>query len=229
MTKTTTTTKTAIAYLRVSTEGQNESGLGLEAQRKTIADYCAANGIKVIDEALEVMSGKSMKNRPLLTATLARLAKNEASMLIASNVSRIARSVADLSTMLEAADRKGYGIAAIDTGLDTSTPAGRMVIQMLGVAAEFERAMVSDRTKKALAAAKARGVVLGAKKELATDLEARIVRKAAEGASYSSITSMLTAEGITTPRGKAWTPQTVRQVAIRNGVEVRGRGMRKAA
>ena len=89
------------------------------------------------------------------------------------------------------------------------------------------KASASMRTKQGLDAAKARGVVLGAKKELTSDLEARIVRKAAEGASYSSITSMLTAEGITTPRGKAWTPQTVRQVAIRNGVEVRGRGRRK--
>ena len=89
------------------------------------------------------------------------------------------------------------------------------------------KASASMRTKQGLDAAKARGVVLGAKKELTTDLEARIVRKAAEGASYSAITSMLTAEGITTPRGKAWTPQTVRQVAIRNGVEVRGRGRRK--
>ena len=88
------------------------------------------------------------------------------------------------------------------------------------------KASASMRTKQGLDAAKARGVVLGAKKELTTDLEARIVRKAAEGASYSAITSMLTAEGITTPRGKAWTPQTVRQVAIRNGVEVRGRGRR---
>ena len=91
------------------------------------------------------------------------------------------------------------------------------------------KASASMRTKQGLDAAKARGVVLGAKKELTTDLEARIVRKAAEGASYSAITSMLTAEGITTPRGKAWTPQTVRQVAIRNGVEVRGRGRRKVS
>ena len=226
---TTQTTKTAIAYLRVSTDAQGADGLGIEAQRHTIATYCATQGIEILDEVVEVMSGKSIKNRPLLNATLDRLAKHQATMLIASNVSRLARSVADLSTMLEAADRKGYGIAAIDTGLDTSTPSGRMVIQMLGVAAEFERAMISYRTKKALAAAKSRGVVLGARKQINDSVESIITRKANEGLTYQGIADYLNAKTITTPSGLTWKAMAVRKVAVRNGVEARGQGRRKVA
>jgi DNA invertase Pin-like site-specific DNA recombinase len=213
---TTNATRKAIAYIRVSTEEQGESGLGLEAQSQVIADYCTVHGIELIATALEVQSGKSTKNRPVLRQALERAAKGEAHLVIASNVSRLARSVADLSSMLEQADRKGYGVCAIDTGLDSATPAGRMVMQMLGAAAEYERAMVSDRTKKALASAKARGTVLGRRTELAADLEARIVADRSKGHTYAAIAQNLNAAGLTTPRGAAWSAAYVHKVIARN-------------
>jgi DNA invertase Pin-like site-specific DNA recombinase len=214
---TTTATRKAIAYVRVSTDEQGQSGLGLEAQTKTIADYCAAHGIEVIDTATEVQSGKSIRNRPALRNALERAAKGEADLVIASNVSRLARSVADLSGMLEVADRKGYGLCAIDTGLDSATPAGRLVIQMLAAAAEYERRMVSDRTKKALAAAKARGTQLGRKTELAPAIEAQIVARRTSGMAFATIARELNEAGITTPRGASWSAPYVHKVIARNG------------
>jgi DNA invertase Pin-like site-specific DNA recombinase len=101
-----------------------------------------------------------------LASALESLRKGDAEVLIASNVSRLSRSIGDLVGLIAEADKRGYSVVALDTGLDTSTPAGRMVFQMLGVAAEYERAMTSDRTKKALARAKAKGTQLGRRTSL---------------------------------------------------------------
>ena len=213
----TTATRKAIAYIRVSTEMQHESGLGEGAQAKTIADYCAAHGIEIVATVMETQSGKSLKNRPALRDALDRCANGEADLLIASNVSRLARSVADLSGMLEAADRKGYGLCAIDTGLDSATPAGRLVIQMLAAAAEYERRMISERTTKALAVAKARGVQLGRHIELPSFLEARIMELRKTGLPFQDIADRLNRDGFTTARGAKWQKDYVRAVVVRNG------------
>ena len=96
-----------------------------------------------------------------------------------------------------------------------------MIVQMLGVAAEFERAMVSDRTKKALAAAKARGVVLGRPSEL-DDVTRNIIRtRRVEGATLEEIADWLNAHGITTPRGASWSLANVQQVLARTGGDPR--------
>src|SRR5664280_1292721 len=100
----------AIIYLRVSTEEQGESGLGLEAQEATALDYCARRGFEVVEIVREVKSGKSAKKRPLLTAAFDRCRRGEAEILVAPTVSRLARSVGDLAAMLEGAKKGGYGI-----------------------------------------------------------------------------------------------------------------------
>jgi DNA invertase Pin-like site-specific DNA recombinase len=159
----------AIIYTRVSTSEQGESGLGLEAQTTLCVDYCSRNEIEVVEVTSEVQSGKSTRRRPVLGSALATLRKGDADILIASNVSRLSRSIGDLVGLISEADKRGYSVVALDTGLDTSTPAGRMVFQMLGVAAEYERAMTSDRTKKALARAKAKGTQLGRRTSLPSE------------------------------------------------------------
>jgi DNA invertase Pin-like site-specific DNA recombinase len=189
MTKTTSTTRTGIAYLRVSTNEQGESGLGLEAQEASVRQWAATNGVEIVEIVTEIQSGKNLKKRPLLKALLERM--NAGEVLIASNVSRLARSMSDLSGMLELGDRKGFEIAALDTGLDTSTPAGRMVIQILGVAAEYERAMTADRTTKALAAARARGTRLGRAPRISDEAIAFMAEHRAEGMTYEEIADEL--------------------------------------
>lgn len=217
------TKKTAIIYLRVSTDEQGESGLGLEAQERTALDYCQRNGLEVVEIVREIQSGKSMRKRALLQAALERCAKGDAGLLVASNVSRLARSIRDLSQMLETAERKGYGIAAVDTGLDTSTPAGKMVFQILGVAAEYERAMISDRTKKALASAKARGTQLGRPATMSSEAVSKIRSMRANGDSFASIANALNAQGVaTTHAGAKWYPSTVRKALLTSGGEILG-------
>jgi DNA invertase Pin-like site-specific DNA recombinase len=96
-----------------------------------------------------------------------------------------------------------------------------MIVQMLGVAAEFERAMVSDRTKKALAAAKARGVVLGRPAEMDAATVGIIRTKRTEGSTLEAIAEHLNAHGLKTPRGVAWSLANVQQVLARTGGDPR--------
>jgi DNA invertase Pin-like site-specific DNA recombinase len=212
----------AIIYLRVSTLEQGVSGLGLEAQEAAASDYCARQGFEVVEVVREVQSGKSTKKRPLLIAALERCRKGEAEILIASNVSRLSRSIGDLADMLEEAGKRGYGIAALDTGLDTTTPAGKMVFQILGVAAEYERAIIADRTKKALAAKKARGERVGRVSTLDLETVHLIQTYRAQGLSFALIARELNAQGVATGQkeGAAWYGSTVRKVLLANGGEV---------
>ena len=227
----TTTNRKAIAYLRVSTTEQGDSGLGLEAQRAAIEAWATRSGVEIVETITEIQSGRNLRNRPQLRAALDDLAAGKASTLVASHVSRLARSVSDLSAMLDTATRKGFDLVALDTNLDTTTPAGRMVIQMLAAAAEYERAMIGERTRKALAAAQARGVVLGRPVELDQAISELMRRLRETGKTFDEIASELNAQGITTPTGKAWAGNNVARTIGRNGGDPspRRRGPRVAA
>lgn len=206
----------AIIYTRVSTSEQGESGLGLDAQAAICEDYCARNRLEIVELKTEIQSGKSTRRRPVLAAALESLRKREAEVLIASNVSRLSRSIGDLVGLIAEADKRGYSVVALDTGLDTSTPAGRMVFQMLGVAAEYERAMTSDRTKKALARAKAKGTQLGRRTTLPKSVIDRIAAERASGRTLASIAYGLNAEQVATGQGGVqWYPATVSKVLSR--------------
>jgi len=211
----------AIIYLRVSTAEQGASGLGLEAQQRTAIDYCERQGATVIEIVTEVQSGKSTKKRPLLTAALERCRKGEAGILVASNVSRLSRNIGDLAKMLDEAEKRGYSIAAVDTGLDTSTPSGKMVFQILGVAAQYERELVRERTTRALAAKKARGEKVGRSSALEAVAVEMIRTYRAEGLSFARIAEEMNACGIRTGQGGAkWYASSVRKAMLANGGEV---------
>jgi DNA invertase Pin-like site-specific DNA recombinase len=206
----------AIIYTRVSTSEQGESGLGLDAQAAICKDYCARNHLEIVEVTTEVQSGKSTRRRPVLASALETLRKGDADVLIASNVSRLSRSIGDLVGLISEADKRGYSVVALDTGLDTSTPAGRMVFQMLGVAAEYERAMTSDRTKKALARAKAKGTQLGRRTSLPDGVVERIAAERASGRTLAAIASDLNSEQVATGQGGAkWYPATISKVLSR--------------
>ena len=206
----------AIIYTRVSTSEQGESGLGLDAQAALCNDYCVRNRLKIVEVTTEVQSGKSTRRRPVLASALESLRKGDADVLIASNVSRLSRSIGDLVGLISEADKRGYSVVALDTGLDTSTPAGRMVFQMLGVAAEYERAMTSDRTKKALARAKAKGTQLGRRASLPRDVVERIAAERASGRTLAAIANDLNSEDVATGQGGAqWYPATVSKILSR--------------
>jgi len=140
-----------VAYLRVSTARQGVSGLGLEAQRAATTAYLAANGGKLLSEITEVESGKKDK-RPELKSAIDLCRKTGATLLIAK-LDRLARNVAFIANLLES----GVRFVAVDM-----PNADRFMINVYSAMAEEEGRRISERTRAALASAKARGIKLGA-------------------------------------------------------------------
>lgn len=139
-----------VSYLRVSTTKQGDSGLGMEAQRDAVASFAASRGAEIVAEFVEVESG-SRRDRPELARAI-KQAKSEGAVLLIAKLDRLARSVALISGLMES----GVDFVAAD-----NPHATRLMIHLLAAFAEHERSEISVRTKAALAAAKARGVVLG--------------------------------------------------------------------
>ena len=139
-----------VSYLRVSTDKQGHSGLGIEAQRKTVADYLNGGRWRLLKEYLEVESGKH-NDRPELGAAI-RHAKATGATLIVAKLDRLARNVSFIAALMDS----GVDFVAADMPM-----ANRLTVHVLAAVAEHEREQISVRTKAALAAAKARGTKLG--------------------------------------------------------------------
>jgi len=205
-----------VAYCRVSTEEQAVSGLGLNAQERAIQRECERRGLDLI--ALHTDAGMSAKTRkrPALEAALADLDAGYGSVLMVAKLDRLTRSVHDATGIMAQAERSGWGLVALDAPVDTTTPQGAAMAQVLAVFAELERRMIGERTKAALSVRKSQGVRLGRPQVLSADLVARIVKSRQTGSTWNSIASNLNAEGVqTAQRGKCWYPATVRDVFLR--------------
>lgn len=139
-----------VAYYRVSTDRQGRSGLGLEAQRDAVADFIASKGWNLAGEYTEVESGKR-KDRPELAQAIAE-AKRIKGKLVIAKLDRLARNVHFIAGLMET----GVDFVAVDM-----PTADRFMLHIYAAMAEEEGRRISQRTKAALAAAKARGVDLG--------------------------------------------------------------------
>ena len=144
-----------IAYVRVSTQKQGKSGLGLEAQRAAIARFAASEGLEIIGEFTEIESGKgadALARRPQLVAAL-KAAKKAKCAIVVAKLDRLSRDVAFISTLMS----KGAPFITAELG----TRADPFLLHIYAALAEQERRMISQRTRAALAAARKRGVKLG--------------------------------------------------------------------
>lgn len=139
-----------ISYLRVSTQRQGKSGLGLEAQREAVSSYLNGGNWTLVEEVLEVESGKR-NDRPQLARALS-LCRIHGARLLVAKLDRLARNVAFISTLMES----GVDFEAVDL-----PQANKLTVHIMAAMAEHEAAMISTRTKAALVAAKARGTKLG--------------------------------------------------------------------
>lgn len=207
----------AIGYLRVSTEEQAVSGLGLEAQRTAIESRAAAEGWTVVawftDEG---MSGTvAPVERPGLSAALDAVSDGQASRLVASHLSRIGRTAARVLDLDTLAAAEGWGLVMCDLQIDTGTAAGRFMLGNMASAAEYERNLVSERTKAALVVKRAQGVRLGRPSSLSREVVARIVSERDAGKTWQAVADGLTADDVPTARGGVrWQPATVRNVYV---------------
>jgi DNA invertase Pin-like site-specific DNA recombinase len=208
--------KQAIAYIRVSTRKQGKSGLGLEAQQTIIERFAAQEGFEIAQTFTEVQSGKDDDNRrPQLKAALEAARKVKAPIIVAK-LDRLSRDVHFISGMMK--ERVSFIVA--DLGADTDP----FMLHIYAALAEKERRMISDRTKQALASAKAKGVQLGGLRDHGRELKQAAVERAkalepifAElaGKSAHEIARILNARNVATATGKPWSPMTVIRVSKR--------------
>jgi len=208
-----------IGYIRVSTDKQADSGLGIESQRQAILAECDRKGW-ILDRFVQDdgLSGKNLK-RPGLQEALEALAKKQVDALVSSKLDRLSRSVADFCQIVEASRRQGWTLVVLDCQVDTSTPVGEMVAGVLAQFAQFERRLIGQRTKDALAVKKSQGVVLGRRPEISPEAEATIARLRQEGATMAVIADRLNAEGVATARGGTqWYPSTVHRAIQRTNI-----------
>lgn len=214
-TRKTEKTPGVVAYCRVSTEEQAISGLGLAAQEKAVRAECKRRGLPLVAVHIDAgLSGKTL-TRPALTAALADLDAGRGSVLMVAKLDRLTRSVHDATGLMLAADKGGWGLVALDAPVDTTTPQGAAMAQVLAVFAELERRLIGERTKAALAVKRAQGVRLGRPPTLSADVVERIVTSRESGGTWSAIARHLNDDGVPTAQGgRCWYPATVRYVAL---------------
>jgi DNA invertase Pin-like site-specific DNA recombinase len=216
--------KQLVCYVRVSTSQQGRSGLGIEAQKEALERFADAEGFSLGRVFVEIETGKgsdALERRPQLAAALNEARRQRCSVAVAK-LDRLSRDVHFISGLM--AHRVPFVVAELGADVDP------FILHLFAALAEKERAMISTRTKAALAAAKARGVTLGspelakARKRAVTSIKAladqhasnvlpviREIRRAG-ASSLHQIADALNARGITTARGGQWYASSVRNV-----------------
>lgn len=205
----------AVIYVRVS-RTQQVDGLSLDAQERTLRAAAESAGYESVILFREGKSGGSMMNRPVLREALEMLRNGEAAALYVAKVDRLARSTIDALVIAELAQKQGWRLVALDLGLDTSTPVGKLVLSVLAAAAEMERQRISERHRDWHAEKRARGIVWGKDEGptalLPSEVRQRIAAEHQEGRSLRAIANGLNAEEIPTARGGRWHASTVRAI-----------------
>ncbi|MCZ4301344.1 recombinase family protein [Microbacterium oxydans] len=200
-----------IGYLRVSTEEQASSGLGLDSQRDTIQRYADAHGWDVVWHEDAGVSAKSL-DRPQLQAALDRLnvspKRRDVDGIVVAKLDRLSRSVVDFAGVLELARARKWALVAIDLGVDTSSPTGELVANVMMSVAQWERRVIGERTSAAMQAAKRAGRHMGRVSALPKVTGARLLalRKTH---TLAATAVALNAEGFTTATGAPWSPNSV--------------------
>jgi DNA invertase Pin-like site-specific DNA recombinase len=211
-----------ISYLRVSTDQQGRSKLGLGAQRAAIQRFAEAEGLELVAELVEVETGKgadALDRRPVLREALA-LARKAKAVIVVAKLDRLSRNVAFISGLM--AQRVPFIVAELGTDVDP------FMLHIYAAIAEKERSLISERTRAALAERKAQGVRLGnptnlaeaslkgarSNREAADKFAANVLPvvrqlQAAGVRGLQSLAAALNERGVRTPRGGVWHPSSV--------------------
>lgn len=200
-----------IAYLRVSTDEQGDSGLGLEAQAAAIKVYCASQGHELTGMVREIESSRG--KRPILEDVLQHIEQGTYGGIVVAKLDRLSRSVVQANEINERLEKCGATLIALDLQVDTSTPTGRMLMNLLATVAQWERDTIGERTRSALRARRARGEPIGRRRVISDVVRARAQQLRAEGLSYREIGERLIAEGHYPPSGlHRWQISTIQRL-----------------
>lgn len=216
----------AVAYYRVSTVKQGQSGLGLEAQRAAVMSYAKSQELTLVQEFTEIETGTRKRRRPELEEALAHTRRVGGILLIAK-LDRLARNVAVVATLMES----GVRFVAVDM-----PEADNLTIHVMAAVAEREAQLISGRTKAALAARKARGLKLGKPENLTLEARkkgAEVTRQRAikdmrtvaayagalrsQGMTLREVAAQLEQHGFQTRRGGPWSATQVKRILDRSG------------
>lgn len=217
-----------VAYLRVSTDRQGKSGLGLEAQREAITRFAAAEGLTILGEHVEIETGKgsdALDRRPVLREALAQARKAKASICVAK-LDRLSRDVAFIAGLM--AQKVPFIVTELGADCDP------FMLHIYAALAEKERALISERTRAALARRKAQGAKLGnrtnlaeasakgqqANRDAANAYAANILPvvreiQATGATTLRAIAAELARRNVRTARGGAWSAAAVRSLLLR--------------
>ena len=206
-----------VSYLRVSTQRQGQSGLGIEAQKAAVERHLQSVAGTLLEEYVEVESGCN-RHRPILLQAIAR-AKKAGAILVIAKLDRLARNVAFVSALMEA----GVEFVAVDF-----PAANKLLIHIMAAVAEHERMLISERTKAALAIAKSRGVRLGTNGQVLADqhkaeavkfaqtLREQVLNTLSRGPkTLQCIADQLNGQGKLTREGSSWSPTGVQRLLRR--------------
>lgn len=224
-------TKLVVAYVRVSTDEQAEGRLGLDAQIDRVTAYCKARGwtlAGVVEDA--GVSAKTL-DRAGMQRVLKMMNAKAVDAVVALKLDRLTRSMVDLHTLLKTADRTGVALVSVSETLDTSSAAGRLMVNMMAAIAEWERETIGERTSQALQVKRKRGERVGRHAAIGCDAgegardsegaALELVRKvvlAQEGlaaVSFRCIAAQLETNGYTSRSGTRYTPSTVSSMVRR--------------
>lgn len=206
-----------LAYSRVSTDEQGLSGLGLQAQQQRMVAECVLREWEC--EVLEDVQTARTLDRPALQRALDALSAKRADVLMVAKLDRLSRSIVDWAALIERSRKEGWSIVALDLGVDTTTPSGELVANVMMSIAQWERRVIGERTRDALAVRRSQGVRLGRPVRIPPEVEALVTEAHRRGHSIRAICASLNeTQWKPVGGGKRWQPSTVGRI-LKRGAE----------
>jgi DNA invertase Pin-like site-specific DNA recombinase len=201
-----------VAYVRVSTQEQADSRAGLSAQRSAIERECRRRGWQIVERIEDAGYSAKDLRRPGIRKALEELEQRKAAGLVVAKLDRLSRSMLDFAAVMQKAQKQGWALVALDCAVDTTTPAGEAMAHALATFAQFERRLIAERTREALAAKRRQGVKLGRPRTMPKPVRERIARLRGEGMSLQAIADSLNEQRVPTAQkpGARWHASTVR-------------------
>jgi DNA invertase Pin-like site-specific DNA recombinase len=205
-----------VGYVRVSTEEQSQSGAGIAAQKAAILAEAKRRGWHVVSIVEDLGYSAKTLQRPGIAQALAAVEgkDRQAEALVVAKLDRLSRSLLDFASLMARSQRAGWALVALDLGVDTTTPGGELMANIIASSAQYERRLIGERTKSALAAKKAAGTTPGRRRTVPADVRRRIRAMRSQGVPLAQIAAQLATDGVPTGQGgRRWYPATVRKIA----------------